>query len=82
MATPYNGNCEIRRAGVRDDGRVVLDLKSADNTFDWHWFLAKPEISHEILAVALSAIACNKLVYCITEDIVDWSNVTWLAACK
>jgi hypothetical protein len=60
----FDGTCEIHRAGVTGDGRALLDLKSTDASFDWHWCFSAPERTAEVLAVALTAIATNKLVYC------------------
>jgi hypothetical protein len=60
----FDGNCEIRRAGVSADGRAQLDLKATDGAFDWNWCFSKPERTREVLAAALTAIASNKLVYC------------------
>ena len=63
----FNGNCEIRRAGVTADGRAQLDLKATDGTFDWRWCYSTPDRAKEVLAVALTAIASNKLVYCYMD---------------
>jgi hypothetical protein len=73
----FDGNCLIRRAGVTPDGRVQLDLKSADGaSFDWNWFLGKPELTREILAVALAAITSEKQVFCqIDNPATAWSEV-------
>ncbi|GAB1719223.1 MAG: hypothetical protein NTAFB09_09540 [Nitrosospira sp.] len=72
----FNGSCQIRRAGINTaDGRVNLDLKAVDGTFDWNWFLCKQEFNHEILEIALAAISSNKNVYMQTNDTVAWSEI-------
>lgn len=61
----FDGTCEIRRAGVTGDGRALLDLKgNSPPTFDWSWVNSTPESTREVMAVALTAVASNKLVYC------------------
>ncbi len=65
---PFSGNCEIRRAAITADGKAELDMKATDGTFDWHWFYSTPERAKEVLAVALTALASNKLVYCYMEN--------------
>jgi hypothetical protein len=70
---PFDGTCEIRRAGIVPDGRALLDLKSSDATFDWHWCYSTPERANEVLAAALTAVAANKLVYC-TIDIIPLAD--------
>jgi hypothetical protein len=58
----FDGPCEIRRAGVTAGGEAQLDLKAADGTFDWHWFLSADNLGREMLAVALAAMAANRQV--------------------
>jgi hypothetical protein len=65
---PFDSNCEIRRAGITSDGRAQLDMKATDGRFDWRWFFSTPERAKEVLAVALTALASNKLVYCYMDD--------------
>ena len=60
----WQGNCQIRRAGIDPNGRAQLDLKADDGTFDWTWFLSKNGLDREILATALAAISSNKEVSC------------------
>lgn len=78
----FDGVCEIRRAGIDPNGRVQLDLQAADKKpdgtplFDWSWFLGKTELTREILAVALAAIASNKRVAVqMADPTVAWSDV-------
>lgn len=78
----FDGECLIRRAGTTPDGRVQLDLQAADKNpdgtplFDWNWFLGKPELTREILAIALAAITSGKRVFAQIEDpTVAWSEV-------
>jgi hypothetical protein len=68
----FDGNCQIRRAGVMEDGRVQVDLKDDAGSFDWAWFVTTPQYTKEILAAALAAIACNKKVYCQIADPVQY----------
>lgn len=53
---------EIRRAGISSDGNAVLDMKATNGAFDWRWIVTSPDRAREFLAVALTAIASNKLV--------------------
>ena len=73
----FDGQCLIRRAGITPEGKVQLDLKSADGTsFDWNWFIGKPELTREILAIALAAIVSDKQVSCQMDDpAASWSEV-------
>ena len=58
----FDGNCLIRRASVTPDGRAQFDLKAADGSWDWNWFLGQPALTREGLAVALAAITSDKQV--------------------
>ncbi len=58
----FDAPCEIRRAGINKDGQAQLDLKAADGTFDWTWFLSADNLGREMLAIALAAIVANKQV--------------------
>lgn len=72
----FDGQCLIRRAGITPDGKVQLDLKAADGSFDWNWFLGKPENTREILAIALAAIVSDKQVFSQMQDpTATWSEV-------
>jgi hypothetical protein len=72
----FDGVCQIRRAGVSPEGWAQLDLKDQGGSFDWTWFLSKPEISREVLATALVAISCDKLLSIQIEDPVQpWGRV-------
>ena len=74
----FNGICLIRRAGINSaDGRVHLDLKAVDGSFDWNWFLAKQEHNREILAIALAAMSSNKNVFIQTEATTPWAELWW-----
>jgi hypothetical protein len=72
----FDGNCEIRRAGVTPEGLAQVDLKDVLGTFDWTWFLSAPEKTNQVLAAALTAIASNKQVFCqINLPIAPWAQV-------
>jgi hypothetical protein len=72
----FDGNCEIRRANVRGDGRAQLDLKADNGAFDWTWFLSSVQNGSPVLAAALTALATNKKVYCtINDPIQAWAEV-------
>jgi hypothetical protein len=72
----FDGVCQIRRAGITPEGWAQLDLKDQAGSFDWSWFLSKPEISREVLATALVAVSCDKLVNVQIEDPVQpWAHV-------
>jgi len=67
---PFDGTCEIRRAGVTGDGRALLDMKAiAPASFDWNYCFSAPERTAEVMAVALTAIATNKQIYCTIAGI-------------
>jgi hypothetical protein len=69
--------CQVRRAGIRPDGKAQLDLKADDGTFDWSWFVSKTEISREILAIALTGITSNKkLEVTLPDPPSSWSEVS------
>ena len=72
----FDGVCFIRRAGVTPEGLAQLDLKDVNGSFDWGWYVSKPEISREVLATALVAISCDKTLSIQIEDpSVPWSQV-------
>ncbi len=64
MPPDFDGPCKIRRAGLNADGRAQIDLQAADNSWNWRWCYSDPAHTREVLAVALTAIATNKDVYC------------------
>lgn len=79
----FNGACLISRAGMNSgDGLVHFELKAMDGTFNWTSFVAKPEQSREILAMALAAITSNKNVHIQTNEITPWSEVWWFDIVK
>jgi hypothetical protein len=72
----FDGRCLIRRAGVSPEGLAQLDLKAADSSWDWNWFMSAPGQTKEVLATALVAIACDKHVWCQIENpAATWSPV-------
>jgi hypothetical protein len=80
---PFNGPCLISRAGINSiDGLVHFELKAIDGTFDWTPFVAKPEQSREILAMALAAITSNKNIHIQTNDTKAWSEIWWFDVVK
>ena len=72
---PFDGSCDIRRAGVSPEGWAQLDLKADDGTFDWQWFLSEANISKEVLATALAAIATGKKLAIQMNTTTAWSRV-------
>lgn len=72
----FDGTCEIRRANIRDDGRAQLDMKADNGAFDWNWFLSSVQNGNAVLAVALTALATNRKVYCsINDPVQGWAEV-------
>ena len=65
---PFDGNCEIRRAGIDSNGLARLDLKAENGQFDWNWFFSQENVSREVLATALAAIVSGKRVSCFIGD--------------
>ncbi len=79
----FDGVCQIRRAGITPEGWAQLDLKDQAGSFDWTWFLSKPEISREVLATALVAVSCDKLLNVQIEDpVASWAHVIRCLAVK
>jgi hypothetical protein len=72
----FDGVCLIRRAGVTPEGFAQLDLKDEGGSFDWTWFVSKPEISREVMAAALVAVSTDKRLWIQIEDPVQsWAHV-------
>jgi hypothetical protein len=46
----------------------LLDLRAANGSFDWHWYVAPVAMGREMLAIALTAIATEKQVNCSIDD--------------
>ena len=68
----FDGNCQVIFAGTRLTGRTEVLLRPDGVTWDGtadndRWFSSGPNVSREILATALAAIAANKVVYCNIE---------------
>jgi hypothetical protein len=60
--------CEIRRVGMNANGRVQLDLKAIDNTFDWRWFIGAEAMTKEMLAISLAALTAERRVFAGFDD--------------
>jgi hypothetical protein len=60
--------CDIRRVGINTNGRVQLDVKAIDNSFDWRWFVGSSALTKEMLAVALAALTAEKRVEITVDD--------------
>jgi hypothetical protein len=60
--------CDIRRVGMNTAGRVQLDLKAIDNTFDWQWFIGAQAMTKEMLAISLNALTAEKRVLATFDD--------------
>lgn len=80
---PFDGVCEIRRAGVSPEGLAQLDLKAENGAFDWTWFLSRDGLGREMLATALAAVVSGKRVACVIDDpIGSWSRVARILIVK
>jgi len=64
----FDGNCQIRRANIRFDGRAQVDLKAENGAFDWTWFFSSVDHAPQVLAVALTAIATRRGVYVTLDE--------------
>jgi len=64
----FEGACQIRRALIMDSGLAQVDLQANDGSFPWNWFVSSSANSKQVLAVALTAIATNKLAYAVIGD--------------
>ena len=72
----FDGVCEVRRAGISPEGLAQLDLRAADGSFDWNWYLSPPGTAREVLAVALAAITTGKQLHVqIVDPSATWSQV-------
>jgi hypothetical protein len=72
----FDGVCEVRRAGITPEGFAQLDLRAADGTFDWNWYLSSTANAREVLAIALAAITTDKrLAVQIADPAAAWSQV-------
>lgn len=71
----FKGLCTVSNAGITPDGRASLFLKSP--TFPaGRNFKSAPNLTREVLAVALAAITSDRQVYCdIPQDGTEWSDV-------
>lgn len=71
----FKGLCTVSNAGITPDGRAALFLKSP--TFlDGRNFKSAPNLTREVLAVALAAITSDRQVYCdIPNETIEWSDV-------
>ncbi len=72
----FQGLCTVSNGGITPDGRAALFLKSP--TFPaGRNFKSAPNLTREVLAVALAAITSNKQVYCdIPNETAEWSDVS------
>jgi hypothetical protein len=71
----FRGLCTVSNAGITLDGRAALLLKYP--TFpSGRNFKSAPNLTREVLAVALAAITSNKQVYCDIPDETEWANVS------
>ena len=79
----FDGQCDIARANIRDDGRAQVDLKADNGAFGWSWFLSSAQNGNQVLAAALTAIATNKKVYCsINDPVQPWAEVVIFGVVK
>ena len=71
----FQGLCSVSNAGITIDGRAALFLRCP--TFPGgRNFKSAPDLTREVLAVALAAITSNKQVYCdIPNENAEWSDL-------
>jgi hypothetical protein len=69
--------CTIKRVGADSSGYIVYlaDTKSAPS-FTNRWFVLNPSIGKELLAVALTAYANNKIFYVSLATITTGSTIS------
>lgn len=82
---PFERPCTIRRAGIRNDGKVLLDLKAVDGTAplaDYNWRAGRADMTRELLAIALAAITSEKLVNVHIPDPVNSSDIAGMQLIK
>lgn len=72
----FNGLCTVSNAGITSDGRAALFLKSPTFLAGRN-FKSAPNLTREVLAVALAAITSDRQVYCsIPNETAAWSDIT------
>lgn len=67
----FDGNCLVINTGVSPVGITEIKLRpeTATPTFkEDRWFTSPAKISREILAIALSAMTTNKIVFCHLDN--------------
>jgi hypothetical protein len=69
--------CTIKRVGANSSGYIVylVDTKAAP-AFTNRWFVLNPSIGKELLAVALTAYANNKIFYVSLPTITAGSTIS------
>ena len=83
MPTPVETPCLVRRAGISGNGRTILDLRAVDGSFDWNWFLARADMTREMLSIALAAITTEKQINCsIVDASASFSEITAMQLIK
>lgn len=81
----FEGECYIRKAGIGEDGKVGILLKSANppDVFDYTWFTARPEFQREYLAIAMAAITANKRVFAkMNNPEIERSDISYFGIVK
>lgn len=71
----FRGTCVVSNAGITLDGRAAVLLKAPEFPSGKN-FKSAPDLTREVLAVALAAITSNKKVYCdIPDETAEWSDI-------
>jgi hypothetical protein len=74
-----SGLFTVSNAGVRfSDGQTqtIVLLRSPVFPSGQRNFTSAPNMSRELLAVALAAITSDRLVYCLIADDTEWNEIT------
>ena len=70
MPTPFEGTCQILKAGFGEQNTLEFFLKDVGTGPPFErWYKAKPDFTREYLAIALTAISTNKRVFAKMTDV-------------
>lgn len=65
--------CKVSRAGVKEDGTILINIKDVNGSFDWRWFFAPVSVRKESLATALAAVTTGLQVEAHLDSISEYS---------
>jgi len=75
-------NCRVLGGGPTEDGTVNILLELTDNNHTKDWYVANPNVRHEILETALTALSANLPVSVLLESTTRYSKLDRLYVMK